>query len=148
MIRRPPRSTLFPYTTLFRSEIAHGGRGAVLVTGRLQARKSRLERLSSVRSTDRLIEGAEKDQHVPAPGRIVELLVDLERLLVQRYGLFEIAVSPRQSRGGVKRGGARRRRSRRPCGEHALRQDPSLATAIPPDLSEGPEEVERELTFA
>src|SRR2546427_8083291 len=28
MIRRPPRSTLFPYTTLFRS--AHGGRGAVL----------------------------------------------------------------------------------------------------------------------
>src|SRR3712207_7717528 len=25
MIRRPPRSTLFPYTTLFRSEILHGG---------------------------------------------------------------------------------------------------------------------------
>src|SRR5258707_10313341 len=24
MIRRPPRSTLFPYTTLFRSENAHG----------------------------------------------------------------------------------------------------------------------------
>src|ERR1017187_7625708 len=24
MIRRPPRSTLFPYTTLFRSGIAHG----------------------------------------------------------------------------------------------------------------------------
>src|SRR5256885_12790218 len=27
MIRRPPRSTLFPYTTLFRSERAHHGRG-------------------------------------------------------------------------------------------------------------------------
>src|SRR5260370_15084815 len=26
MIRRPPRSTLFPYTTLFRSEIKHGAR--------------------------------------------------------------------------------------------------------------------------
>src|SRR2546430_10378220 len=26
MIRRPPRSTLFPYTTLFRSTIAHLGR--------------------------------------------------------------------------------------------------------------------------
>src|SRR5437667_5439829 len=26
MIRRPPRSTLFPYTTLFRSEHAHGDR--------------------------------------------------------------------------------------------------------------------------
>src|SRR2546430_15585766 len=29
MIRRPPRSTLFPYTTLFRSHRT-GGRGAVL----------------------------------------------------------------------------------------------------------------------
>src|SRR5438105_12905905 len=27
MIRRPPRSTLFPYTTLFRSEEATGGEG-------------------------------------------------------------------------------------------------------------------------
>src|SRR3712207_7454777 len=27
MIRRPPRSTLFPYTTLFRSEPAAGGPG-------------------------------------------------------------------------------------------------------------------------
>src|SRR2546429_7030169 len=26
MIRRPPRSTLFPYTTLFRSEIEYSGR--------------------------------------------------------------------------------------------------------------------------
>src|SRR2546430_3818270 len=26
MIRRPPRSTLFPYTTLFRSRERHGGR--------------------------------------------------------------------------------------------------------------------------
>src|SRR5437763_9563876 len=25
MIRRPPRSTLFPYTTLFRSELSHRG---------------------------------------------------------------------------------------------------------------------------
>src|SRR2546422_5726129 len=29
MIRRPPRSTLFPYTTLFRSHPVHGG-GAVM----------------------------------------------------------------------------------------------------------------------
>src|SRR3712207_8800709 len=28
MIRRPPRSTLFPYTTLFRSEPAHPADGA------------------------------------------------------------------------------------------------------------------------
>src|SRR5256885_11880374 len=30
MIRRPPRSTLFPYTTLFRSVVA-GGRGSAAV---------------------------------------------------------------------------------------------------------------------
>src|SRR2546426_4562655 len=29
MIRRPPRSTLFPYTTLFRSDGGAGGRGTV-----------------------------------------------------------------------------------------------------------------------
>src|SRR5690349_24251448 len=28
MIRRPPRSTLFPYTTLFRSSCPHGGGAA------------------------------------------------------------------------------------------------------------------------
>src|SRR2546429_1975881 len=30
MIRRPPRSTLFPYTTLFRSKLNRSDRGAVL----------------------------------------------------------------------------------------------------------------------
>src|SRR3712207_7049679 len=39
MIRRPPRSTLFPYTTLFRSPPAGGERGAVL------ARRDGLERV-------------------------------------------------------------------------------------------------------
>src|SRR5256885_8716946 len=32
MIRRPPRSTLFPYTTLFRSSIFGMGRGAAEIT--------------------------------------------------------------------------------------------------------------------
>src|SRR5256885_10908351 len=40
MIRRPPRSTLFPYTTLFRSDAGHqpGGAGAdgVLLLRRLE----------------------------------------------------------------------------------------------------------------
>src|SRR3712207_9000126 len=31
MIRRPPRSTLFPYTTLFRSGRVHAGEGGVVV---------------------------------------------------------------------------------------------------------------------
>src|SRR5258707_2926724 len=33
MIRRPPRSTLFPYTTLFRSLLAHRKRGIGLASG-------------------------------------------------------------------------------------------------------------------
>jgi hypothetical protein len=36
MIRRPPRSTLFPYTTLFRS-IAVGATVAAAANGRVQA---------------------------------------------------------------------------------------------------------------
>src|SRR2546430_7210348 len=34
MIRRPPRSTLFPYTTLFRSSDAASGRGGLRRSGR------------------------------------------------------------------------------------------------------------------
>src|SRR2546427_4876205 len=35
MIRRPPRSTLFPYTTLFRSERAGDGDALLLASGQL-----------------------------------------------------------------------------------------------------------------
>ena len=42
MIRRPPRSTLFPYTTLFRSQIqmATGDRGAEILKGIRNASKT------------------------------------------------------------------------------------------------------------
>src|SRR2546425_5920575 len=42
MIRRPPRSTLFPYTTLFRSPVRHGPgvRGAAAADVRAPARGS------------------------------------------------------------------------------------------------------------
>src|SRR2546430_8426322 len=45
MIRRPPRSTLFPYTTLFRSRLLllHGKGGAKVLLGKLaRARDQRL----------------------------------------------------------------------------------------------------------
>src|SRR5690348_18162630 len=41
MIRRPPRSTLFPYTTLFRSG---EGEGAVRGAGRHEQREGQVER--------------------------------------------------------------------------------------------------------
>src|SRR3712207_7927430 len=37
MIRRPPRSTLFPYTTLFRSLLQRRGQGAVDPRGQARA---------------------------------------------------------------------------------------------------------------
>src|SRR3712207_7581832 len=37
MIRRPPRSTLFPYTTLFRSRARHPTHGALRRAGHAQA---------------------------------------------------------------------------------------------------------------
>src|SRR5258705_13634180 len=47
MIRRPPRSTLFPYTTLFRSHVAHpaGGRERrhfEALVGRVDRKSTRL----------------------------------------------------------------------------------------------------------
>src|SRR3712207_7296399 len=50
MIRRPPRSTLFPYTTLFRSE--HAGAGAAQLARHREAREARAA-----------------DQHVPLSGQ-------------------------------------------------------------------------------
>src|SRR3712207_8344571 len=69
MIRRPPRSTLFPYTTLFRSNL----------------RRAHLTRWKSIRrklvsSTDRLVEVAvvadpASDVGAEHPGKIIEGLV-------------------------------------------------------------------------
>src|SRR5258707_11403482 len=44
MIRRPPRSTLFPYTTLFRSIIGGASRYALLRWIFARTRETRLER--------------------------------------------------------------------------------------------------------
>src|SRR5438874_4930651 len=51
MIRRPPRSTLFPYTTLFRSHIEPAGQTAACV--------NRLDGLARVRGLQVLEESAE-----------------------------------------------------------------------------------------
>src|SRR3712207_7063540 len=44
MIRRPPRSTLFPYTTLFRSDLVHGGDHVLL--DQVQRRRAFVEALA------------------------------------------------------------------------------------------------------
>src|SRR3712207_7662253 len=67
MIRRPPRSTLFPYTTLFRSELLQGlGQGTERVTikivGRLvkNDKMGSLPRASSKDSLDTLTTGQDR----------------------------------------------------------------------------------------
>src|SRR3712207_8603488 len=52
MIRRPPRSTLFPYTTLFRSarrlaldQLEHLLAVLVVVAGRIEVRRQRVDQL-------------------------------------------------------------------------------------------------------
>src|SRR3712207_7079653 len=63
MIRRPPRSTLFPYTTLFRSERRREGRG----------------------------DGEARVLHAgDAPGALVELVVERHRLLLRVAGAREV----------------------------------------------------------
>src|SRR5438270_2588836 len=44
MIRRPPRSTLFPYTTLFRSRSELGGRGELVLERREAGQRDERER--------------------------------------------------------------------------------------------------------
>src|SRR2546430_7611172 len=58
MIRRPPRSTLFPYTTLFRSRLAQ------VVGDHLRAgREARLDpRLRAQAPLDRLLRGEGRDR--------------------------------------------------------------------------------------
>src|SRR2546430_11722032 len=55
MIRRPPRSTLFPYTTLFRSSIWERlGKRAITDSGLMVVRNGDLERLRSEEHTSEL----------------------------------------------------------------------------------------------
>src|SRR3989440_743113 len=65
MIRRPPRSTLFPYTTLFRSLLA----GAALAldehgrVGRRDPRDDLLDALHGRRVADELIDRQRSEEH-------------------------------------------------------------------------------------
>src|SRR5438067_6268450 len=52
MIRRPPRSTLFPYTTLFRSMRPGGVRASVVSTSTTTKSVSRSARASASRSEE------------------------------------------------------------------------------------------------
>src|SRR2546426_5010485 len=58
MIRRPPRSTLFPYTTLFRSRLAH------LAEGATEASRARKRPVVIEKRVAQLVQD-QPGQHVP-----------------------------------------------------------------------------------
>src|SRR5260370_9518630 len=97
MIRRPPRSTLFPYTTLFRSllvEDAHADEGAAggpgLVAGQVDAGAA----AGDVRSEEHT---SELQSHL---NLVCRLLLEKKK---------QIHNQPVTDRGQVKRAGRRRR---------------------------------------
>src|SRR5438132_6679731 len=53
MIRRPPRSTLFPYTTLFRSLFCNGGTASGLGVGVLHSSRGKCSTTLTTERTDR-----------------------------------------------------------------------------------------------
>src|SRR5258705_7259560 len=86
MIRRPPRSTLFPYTTLFRSCDWDGRRAATSSsTARARVSTARLLLLLLLLLLGRHLLGGQLE---PVPAALRDLLVDrhvdLLHLLVQR----------------------------------------------------------------
>src|SRR3712207_9364042 len=89
MIRRPPRSTLFPYTTLFRSRLAVRGVG-----GADGGERRRGARLVDALVQDHALLGLLVRQHqlavdrsVALAGRVVDLLAGEERIEAERAGL-------------------------------------------------------------
>src|SRR2546427_10893985 len=66
MIRRPPRSTLFPYTTLFRSPLLGGAELSSARPPRLLLEPARLERGRPQQAAD--VIGAEWRSRGPSPG--------------------------------------------------------------------------------
>src|SRR2546428_12876729 len=68
MIRRPPRSTLFPYTTLFRSRLFQGGVG---LGGRVSGERAVHARLVGLEAGGALARGEQRAQR-GARGRVLD----------------------------------------------------------------------------
>src|SRR2546430_14877763 len=69
MIRRPPRSTLFPYTTLFRSQLVRSRPGKC---GRQSARQSASDKQETQTALDRVRERRSPDGEQPSVCRGTE----------------------------------------------------------------------------
>src|SRR3712207_7100467 len=95
MIRRPPRSTLFPYTTLFRSELRQVLRGA------RAARDHREEHQRQHEGRHEQLRAAELHAHGAAAERSEEHTSELQsrqylvcRLLLEKKTIFAVDEPP------------------------------------------------------
>src|SRR2546426_5679141 len=97
MIRRPPRSTLFPYTTLFRSHLVDGGyraRNLLANRGRTSedttVRTSHLDRKSTRLNSSHLVISyavfclKKKKQILKTVGKAESTIGDLQRITPSR----------------------------------------------------------------
>src|SRR3712207_7334551 len=90
MIRRPPRSTLFPYTTLFRSEMMPG-RERVAIRSRVTAVFMPLTRLAYRKSNlSRSTSGTSRSEEHTSELQSRQYLVC--RLLLEKIDILEIFV--------------------------------------------------------
>src|SRR2546425_7488097 len=87
MIRRPPRSTLFPYTTLFRSS-RHGGRAALL-----RGRARRLLHAGAPPTHARRAEPARSEEHTSELQSLAYLVC---RLLLEKKKKKKTSISSKQ----------------------------------------------------
>src|SRR5688572_13118013 len=87
MLRRPPRSTLFPYTTLFRSEMEHAGVGLPVIEAQCDYhRPARYDDEMEIRTRGRMLSPVRmefsyevvrrEDQTLTASGRTVHAALD------------------------------------------------------------------------
>src|SRR5258708_21517499 len=97
MIRRPPRSTLFPYTTLFRSVFGTNHLGHYALTGRLlpallAAPSALVVTVSAVAARSKSIRSEEHTSELQSPDHLVcRLLLEKKKNTQNDRPLFTFA---------------------------------------------------------
>src|SRR2546429_4385431 len=87
MIRRPPRSTLFPYTTLFRSRAKRFG-SSTRMRQRLQSKSHELRQLRPIRSEEHTSE-LQSRLHL-----VCRLLLEKKKKDHNKYELLLVIIEP------------------------------------------------------
>src|SRR3989454_138046 len=93
MIRRPPRSTLFPYTTLFRSRLPRRGRQRVRDAAERPPGRRRHDRLGRARAVSRRPAAADRGANRRAAAPMIRIFVNDRAVSVARGATVRDAVA-------------------------------------------------------